>query len=141
MADRGGVVDRLQSAERHDPPFAVDLTPVAGGLPALVGCGGKAVHQPQRGRAVAAVLHEGQPFGIGDEVAGKPDRADQGAVRGLFIVEMEAVVSVSAVWMPSLRVTHSSAERCDAGKRHDGSYAGGIGFWAKACRMSVSINS
>ena len=65
-----------------------------GRLPALVGRGGKAVHQPQRGRAVAAVLHEGQPFGIGDEVAGEPDRADQGAVRRLFIVEMETVVGM-----------------------------------------------
>ena len=67
---------------------------MAGGLPALVGCGGKAVHQPQRGGAVAAVFHEGQPFGIGDEVAGEPDRADKSAVRGLFIVEMEAVVGM-----------------------------------------------
>ena len=67
---------------------------MAGGLPALVGCDGKAVHQPQRGRAVAAILHEGQPFGIGDEVTGEPDRADKGAVGGLFIVEMEAVVAM-----------------------------------------------
>jgi hypothetical protein len=66
-----------------------------GRLPALVGGGSKTVHQPQRRGAVAAVLHEGQPFGVGDEVAGQPDRADQGAVRGLFIVEMEAVVAVA----------------------------------------------
>src|SRR5258707_377180 len=95
MADRGGRINRLQSAECHDPPFAVDLAPVAGGLPAFVGSRGKTVHQPERGRAVAAVLHEGQPFGIGDEVAGEPDRANEGAVRGLFIVEMEAVVAGS----------------------------------------------
>ena len=68
---------------------------MARGLPAFIGGRGKAVHQPQRGRAVAAVLHEGQPFGIGNEVAGEPDRADEGAMRGLFIVEMEAVVAVS----------------------------------------------
>src|ERR1700682_2350328 len=33
VADRGGSVDRLQAAERHEPPFAVDLAPVAGRLP------------------------------------------------------------------------------------------------------------
>ena len=43
---------------------------------------------------VAAVLHEGEPFGIGDEVARQFDRADQRAVRGLFIVEMKAVVGM-----------------------------------------------
>jgi hypothetical protein len=41
-----------------------------------------------------AVRHEGAPFGIGNEVAGEPDRANQRAVRGLFIVEMEAAVGV-----------------------------------------------
>src|SRR6185436_10593270 len=47
MADRSGGVDRLQPAERHDPPFAVDLAPMARRLPALVGGGSKTVHQPQ----------------------------------------------------------------------------------------------
>ena len=121
MADRGDRVDRLQSAERHDPPFAVDLAPVARRLPALVGRGGKAVHQPQRRRAVAAVLHEGQPFGIGDEVAGEPDRADEGAVRGLFIVEMEAVVAVADGVDALVEGDPFLADACDAGKRHDGS--------------------
>src|SRR6266567_6704285 len=43
MADRGHRVDRLQAAECHDPPFAVDLAPMPRGLPALVADGGKTV--------------------------------------------------------------------------------------------------
>ena len=68
---------------------------MAGRLPALVADGGKAVHQPQRRGRVAAVLHEGEPFGIGDEVAGELDRSDQRAMRRLLIVEMKAVVGMS----------------------------------------------
>ena len=68
---------------------------MAGRLPALIVCGGKAVHQPQRRGGVAAVLHEGEPFGVGDEVAGKLDRPDQRAVRRLLIVEMKTVVGVA----------------------------------------------
>src|SRR2546426_12750517 len=68
---------------------------MARGLPALVAGGGKTVHQPQRRRRVAAVLHEGEPFGIGDEVAGEFYRADQRPVRGLLIVKMKAVVAMA----------------------------------------------
>ena len=63
-------------------------------FPALVADSAKAVHQPQRRRPVAAVLDEGKPFGIGDEVAREFNRADQRAVRRLFIVEMKTVVAV-----------------------------------------------
>src|SRR5882762_9541102 len=46
VADRGGGVDRLQSGERHDVPFARYLAPVAGRLPLLVVYGREPVHQP-----------------------------------------------------------------------------------------------
>ena len=74
------------------------------------------------GVRVAAVLHEGEPFGIGDEVAGELDRADQRAVRGLLIVEMEAVVGV-ADGVDALVEGDPFARRCvcEAGKRHAGS--------------------
>ena len=68
---------------------------MAGRLPLLGARGGKAVHQPERRRGVAAIRHEGDPLGIGDEVARQPDRADQRAVDRLFIVEMKAVAGVA----------------------------------------------
>ena len=67
---------------------------MAGRLPFLVAGGGKAVHQPQRRRRVAAVVHEVEPIGIGDEIARQPDRADQRAMRGLLIVEMKGVAGM-----------------------------------------------
>src|SRR5260370_2036744 len=47
VADRGVSVDRFQSAERHDLPFAFDLAPLTGRLPLFVACRRKAVHQPE----------------------------------------------------------------------------------------------
>src|SRR5215213_8226916 len=64
-------------------------------LPSFGLDGGKTVHQPERRRGVTAGQHEGEPFGVGDEVPGEFDGADQRAVRWLFIVEMKAVVAVS----------------------------------------------
>jgi len=95
MADRPCWVDRLQAAERHDLPIAVDLAPMAGRLPLLALDSGEAIHQPQRRGRIAAVLHEGEPFGIGDEIARQPYGPDQGPVRGFLIVEMKAVVAVA----------------------------------------------
>ena len=89
-------------------PFAVDLAPVAGRLPSLVADGGKTVHQPERRRRVAAVLHEGEPLGVGDEMARQPDRADQRAVRRFFVVEMKAVVGVADGVDALVEATHSS---------------------------------
>src|SRR3981189_468256 len=77
---------------RHSP---LTWGPRPGALPPPVPHGGKTVHQPQRRRRVAAVLHEGEPFGVGDEVAGEFHGADQRAVGRLLIVEMEAVVGVT----------------------------------------------
>jgi len=88
-------IDRLQAGERHDVPLAVDLAPVTGGLPLLGGGGRKTVHQPERRRRVAAVRHESDPLGIGDEVARQTNRAHQCAVDRLFIVEMKAVAGVA----------------------------------------------
>ena len=62
---------------------------------AFVADGGKTVHQPERRGVVAAVLHEGEPLGVGDEIAAKLHRADQRAVRRLFVVEMKAVVGMA----------------------------------------------
>ncbi|WP_449340936.1 low temperature requirement protein A [Streptomyces canarius] len=54
---------------------------------------GKSVHQPQRRLAIAAVIHEGEPLGVGDEIAcgfrGRPARGARA-----FVVEMEAVVGM-----------------------------------------------
>src|SRR5260221_6362164 len=88
-------MDRMQPAERHDLPLAIALAQRAGRLPLLIAGGGKAVHQPERRRAIAAVLDEGEPFAVGDEVARQPDGTDEGAVHRLLIVEMEAVVAVA----------------------------------------------
>src|ERR1700761_512900 len=82
-------IDRLQAAEGHDLPFAVDLAPMPRRLPFLMVGGGKAVHQPQRRLAVAAICHEGLPLGIADEMARQSDGADQRAVHRLLIVEMK----------------------------------------------------
>ena len=67
---------------------------MAGRLPFFVADGGKAIHQPERRRRVAAVRHEGEPFGVGDEIARQLDRPDQGAMRRLLIVEMKAVAGM-----------------------------------------------
>src|ERR1700730_13725395 len=56
---------------------------------------GKPSLQQHGRRRVAAVFHEGEPFGIGDEVAVELDRADQRAMRRLLIVEMKAVVAMT----------------------------------------------
>ena len=82
-------VDGFQPGESHDLPCSVDLAPVARRPPLFVANRRETVHQPQRRRGVAAILHECEPLGVGDEVAREPDRSDQGAVRWLFIVEME----------------------------------------------------
>ncbi len=95
MADRGVRIDRLQAAEGHDLPGAVDLPPVAGGLPVLAGGGRETVHQPQCRGAVAAIGHEGHPLAVGDEIARQLHRADQRAVRRLLVVEMEGIGLVS----------------------------------------------
>src|SRR6516165_2476838 len=76
-------------------PGAVDLAPIAGRLPSLAACGRKAIHQPERGGRVAAVVHESEPIGIGDEVAVELDGPDKRAMRRLLIVEVEAVVRVA----------------------------------------------
>src|SRR5450631_3915926 len=55
MADRAGGIDRLQSAQRHDVPFAGYLAPMAGRLPLFVAGGRETIHQPQRWRRVAAI--------------------------------------------------------------------------------------
>jgi hypothetical protein len=68
---------------------------MAGRLPAFIAGRSKAVHQPQRRRAIAAILNEFEPFAIGDEIARQFYRADQGAMRGFFIVEMKAVAGVA----------------------------------------------
>src|SRR5215472_7729835 len=76
-------------------PGAIDLVPIAGRLPAFIGHRGKAVHQPERRGGIAAVLHESEPFGVGDEVAVEPDRPDECAMRRLLVVEMKTVVGVA----------------------------------------------
>ena len=68
---------------------------MARGLPAFIALRGKAITQPERRGRIAAVLHEGEPFGVGNEMAGEFDRADQRAVRRLLIVEMKAVVRMA----------------------------------------------
>ena len=67
---------------------------MTGRFPALVGDRGKTIHQPQGCSAVAIIRHEGEPLGIGDEVARQPDGADECTMRRLLVVEMEAVVRV-----------------------------------------------
>src|SRR4051812_24566663 len=95
VADGTCRIDRLQSAQRHDPPFAVDLAPMAGRLPAFVAGGSVSVHQPQRRRAVAAILHEFEPFAVADEIARQLYRADQRAMGRFFIVETKTVAGVA----------------------------------------------
>ena len=95
VADRTCWIDRLHACQRHDMPFAVDLTPVARCLPLFVADARKAIHQPERRGRIAAVRHEGEPLGVGDEVARQADRADQGAVDRFLIVEMESLAGVS----------------------------------------------
>ena len=95
MADRICGIDRFEAGKRHDMPTAVDVAPMAGRLPTLIGDGRKAVRQPQRGGRVAVILHEGEPFGRRDEVAVDSHRTDESPVRGLLIVEMKTVIGVA----------------------------------------------
>jgi len=94
VADRGDESTGL-IRKRHDLPFAVNPAPMAGRLPLLAIDSCEAIHQPERRRGVAAVGHEGEPLGIGDEVARQLHRTDEGAVRGLLIVEMEGLAGMS----------------------------------------------
>src|SRR5579863_1949446 len=75
-------------------PFAVDPAPIAGRLPLLVVDRRKAIHQPERRRRIAAVRHEREPFGVGDEVARKAHRTDKSTVGGLLIVEMKGLAGM-----------------------------------------------
>src|ERR1700759_5598775 len=93
MAHRSGWIDRPKTAQRHGLPLAIALAPMSRRFPAFVADGGKAIRQPKRGSRIAVVLHEGEPIGIGDEIAVQPDRADQRAMRRLLVVEMEGVVA------------------------------------------------
>ena len=61
-------------------------------IPFLRRRGGEAVHQPERRHGVAAILHEGEPLTVGDEVAGDLHRTNQRAMRRPFVVEAIAVV-------------------------------------------------
>ena len=75
VADGRARIDRQQPVERHLVPGAVALLPVAGRCPALRVDRRPAVGEPEQRRRVAAVLHEGQPFAIGD-AAGRPGDRD-----------------------------------------------------------------
>src|SRR5258708_626009 len=94
MEAGGGRAARLQAAECHDLQSAADLAQMAGRLPWFVGQCRKAGDRPQRWRRVTAVLHEGEPLGVGDEDTREFYWTHQRAMRRLFVVEMEAVVGV-----------------------------------------------
>ena len=78
---------------------------------------GKTVHQPERRGRIAAVIHESEPFGIADEIARDADRANERAMRRLFVVEMKAVVGVANAmnaflqFEPFLAITVRSRKR------------------------------
>src|SRR5579863_4419333 len=75
-------------------PLAIDLAPIAGRLPLLVGNGCKTIHQPERRRRIAAVRHEGEPLGIGDKVARKTHRTDKGTVGRFLVVEVKGLAGM-----------------------------------------------
>src|SRR5438477_4081150 len=94
VADRGVELDRAEPAERHDLPMAVGLLPISGRSPTFGLDHGPAVREPQRGRAVAAVGHELEPFEIADEPTREPDRTGQHAMGRRFAVEAEPLAIV-----------------------------------------------
>ena len=66
----------LLPIERRRPAFALDEAPAVG--------------EPQRGRRVAAVLDEGEPFAIGDEAIGEREGAEQNLVARALVVPRKA---------------------------------------------------
>lgn len=93
VRDRRIGVDRHQAVQRHPAPAARAVrfvrAPVERGIDAFALHPGPAVRQPQRGLAVAAVFHEGQPFAVGDGVRGQRVRLQPDGVARPFAVEHE----------------------------------------------------
>ena len=86
MADGRRGIERPEAVQAHLHEAAVGLFPIKRGGPALRFDRGPAVGEPQRRRAVAAVLDEGDPLGIGDATIGEPEGTDELIVSRPFIV-------------------------------------------------------
>ena len=92
---RRGAIDRLQPFERHGEPLPVALLPVERRVPALAVDRRPAVGEPKRGRAIAAVLHEREPFAVGDEAVGQAEGMDEHVVARRLVVPGEALAVVA----------------------------------------------
>ena len=95
VAHRGGAIDGNEAAKRHLPPLAVFALPIARCDPAFAVNRGPAVGQPVCRRGVAAICHELQPLGIGDQPVGQSEVAEEHRVAGTFVVVGEALPVVS----------------------------------------------
>ena len=108
MADRRGGIERPEAVKAHLHETAVGLFPIERGGPALRCHHGPAVGKPERGRAVAAVLDEGDPLGIGDAAIGEPEGTDELIVSRPFIVKAKPSPSWPTGTMPPSNATQSS---------------------------------
>jgi len=75
----------------------VALLPIEGRPPAFAANDPPAVGKPKCGLSIAAILDEGEPFGIGDQAVGETERMDQLAMARRFIVEGEAFPGVRPI--------------------------------------------
>ena len=106
--------DRLQPFQRHRQPLAVALLPVERSLPALAIDRRPAVGEPQRGRAIAAVSHELQPFRVGHQPVGEAAWVDQHIVLRRLVVPGKADAAVT--------------NRADAARKVDPAHRIGLGL-------------
>ena len=95
VANRLGLDDRPEPAERLRPPGAVDLLPVERGLPAAGVRDVPAVGEPQLGPPIAAVLDEREELAVGDRPRGQLEVLEIDPVPRAFVVEAEAVALVA----------------------------------------------
>jgi hypothetical protein len=91
MGDGRGRIDRTEALEAHLHQAALRLLDIERAAPVLALDGVPAVGEPQRGRGVAAVLDELEPFGVGHAAIGELEGTDQRLEARAFIVIGEAV--------------------------------------------------
>ncbi len=86
MGHRRRAIDGLQAFERHGEPLPIALLPVERRVPSIAVDRRPAIGKPQRGGAVASVLHEREPFAVRDETVGQAEGMDEDVVTRCFVV-------------------------------------------------------
>src|SRR5690606_8208865 len=85
--DRRLGIEGPEAIEGEAHPLPIALSPMKRSPPPLRRCHREAVGEPELGALVAAVLHEGEVFAVGDEAGGELERLQEDAMgRALVVV-------------------------------------------------------